>query len=215
MDTLPEKITILLADDHPTTRAGIRAILDATPDLQVIGEASNGPEIQRLVAELHPNILLLDLLMPDMSPGLMEKWVRTHYPDTITLILTAHDRDYYLATMMDAGAVGLIDKNEPSERLISAIRRAAQGEILFDSSQLGRIQRWQEEAGRKWDSLTKREREVLQLLNQGLENDEIAEKLFISPRTVIFHVSNIMHKLGAKTRLEVVTWLHKYLPENL
>ncbi|MFZ5920834.1 MAG: response regulator [Chloroflexota bacterium] len=208
-------ITILLADDHATTRAGIRALLDAAPDMQVIGEAENGLEAQRMVAELQPNILLLDLVMPDLRPTELEKWVRTHFPDTTTLILTAHNRDAYLASMEEAGAAGLVDKNEPAEKLLESIRRAARGEILFDDLQLARARRWRREAGDKWNGLSEREREVLRLLaNEGLDNAAIAERLSIAPKTASFHVEHIMKKLEVKSRLEVVAWLHKYFPDT-
>jgi NarL family two-component system response regulator LiaR len=209
------KITILLADDHPTTRAGIRAILQEASDIKVIGEADNGNDTMRLVAELSPQILLLDLQMPGPSPAELEKWVRMNYPNTITLVLTAHDRDAYLASMIDAGAVGFLSKTKRAEQLIAAIRRAARGEILFESKQLVRAQRWREEVGSKWQKLTNREREILQLLAGGLDNMTIAEKLKVSPKTIAFHVTNVLGKLDVKSRHEAIAWLHKYFPENL
>src|SRR5690242_17460719 len=130
------KITLVLADDHAVARAGIRAILSNVPDIEIIGEAENGDEVQALVAKLQPRMLLLDLKMPGKPSAEIEKWVRTNYPGTVTLVLTAHDRDSYLTQMIDAGAVGLLDKSESGERLVGAIRRAARGEILFDSAQL-------------------------------------------------------------------------------
>jgi two-component system, NarL family, response regulator LiaR len=208
-------ITILLADDHPTTRAGIRAILQEASDIKVVGEADNGNDTMRLVAELSPQILLLDLQMPGPSPAELEKWVRKNYPNTITLVLTAHDRDAYLASMIDAGAVGFLSKTERAEQLIAAIRRAAGGEILFESKQLARAQRWREEVGSKWQKLTNREREILQLLAGGLDNMTIAEKLKVSPKTIAFHVTNVLGKLDVKSRHEAIAWLHKYFPENL
>lgn len=120
-------ITVLLADDHPTTLAGIRAILRDTSDIKVIGEAENGNEVMELVPKLCPKILLLDLLMPGPSPAELEKWVRTNHPDTVTLVLTAQDRDAYLANMMDAGVAGFIVKTESSEQLITAIRPCRTG----------------------------------------------------------------------------------------
>ena len=208
-------ITVLLADDHPTTRAGIRAILQETPDIKVVGEAENGNDVIRLVVELCPQVLLLDLQMPGPSPTELERWVRKNYPETITLVLTAHDRDVYLTGMMDAGAAGFIAKTEKAEQLILAIRRAAGGEILFKSEQLARAQRWREEAGNKYKSLTKRESEILRLLAGGLDNKAIAEQLMISSKTIAFHVTNILKKLEVKSRQEAVAWLHNYMPGNL
>ena len=208
-------ITVLLADDHPTTRAGIRTILEETLDIKVVGEADNGDDVIRLVPELNPQILLLDLQMPGPSPAKLERWVRENHPDTITLILTAHDRDAYLSSMMDAGAAGFLAKTEKSENLIIAIRRAANGEILFASEQLARARRWREEAGNKYNSLTKREHEILQLLADGLDNNAIAEQLEISSKTIAFHITNILKKLGVKSRHEAIAWLHNYMPYDL
>ncbi len=97
-------ITVLLADDHPLTRGGIRAILEKAADIQIIGETGDGAEIMRLVAELRPQILLLDLVMPNLSPAELERQVRENYPETVTLVLTAHNRDAFLTSMMEAGA---------------------------------------------------------------------------------------------------------------
>src|SRR6266542_2994033 len=118
----PEKtITVLIADDHEMTRNGIHAFLAQAPDLQVVGEAQDGDEIKQLVARLGPRILLLDLIMPNLSPAELEKWVRTNYPETITLVLTSHDRDAYLATMMETAAAGYMRTDAPADRLIVAI----------------------------------------------------------------------------------------------
>src|SRR5215213_4214826 len=105
-----KKISVLIVDDHPPLRAGVRAMLEKTDDIYVIGEAESGDEAKKLLVELRPNIILLDLKMPGFSPAAFEKWARENYPQTVTLVLTAHDRDAYLANMMDAGAVGYLDK---------------------------------------------------------------------------------------------------------
>lgn len=108
MPTHAEKqITVLLAEDHPITRAGIRNTLAQAGDITVAGEAQDGPEVKQKVAELHPRVLLLDLIMPDLTPAELEKWVRKNHPNTATLVLTAHDRDAYLAAMMDAALPGI------------------------------------------------------------------------------------------------------------
>jgi len=140
-------ITLVFADDHPVARAGIRAMLSEAPDIQIVGEAENGTEVQQLVSQLQPQILLLDLKMPGRPSAEVERWVRANHPETATLILTAHDRDAYLVDMIDAGASGLLSKEASAERLVGAIRRAANGEILFDSQQFHRAQRWRKVAG--------------------------------------------------------------------
>ena len=144
---MDKKITILITDDHPIVRSGIRSALENALDMLVVGEAQDGNEAQRLIAELHPNILLLDLKMPGFSAVEVEKWVRVNYPETVVLVLTAHDRDFYLAGMMDAGAAGYLTKNKRGKNLIAGIRRAASGERLFTQEQLERARRWRETAG--------------------------------------------------------------------
>jgi len=199
-------IRLLLADDHPATRAGLRAILAQAHDIAVVGEAQDGHEARRLVAELQPHILLLDLQMPGLRSADLEKWVRTRYPETVTLVLTAHERDAYLADMADAGVAGFLSKSRPPEQLIDAIRRAARGEVLFDGEQLARIQRWREEVGQRWASLTEREREVLLLVAQGITDQQIAEKLHLQAKTVGNHVSSILKKLNVASRTEAAVW---------
>ncbi len=205
--TLQQKtITVLIADDHEITRKGIRSLLEKTPDMKVLGEAQDGDEIRRLVARCHPQILLLDLIMPNHSPVEFEKWVRTNYPETITLVLTAHDRDSYLSGMMEAGAAGYLDKKLRAGQLISAIRRAACGEYLFDKKQLERARRWRQETSCKWESLSDREREVLQMLTEGADNKAIATSLGIKIDTVEKHLENVYRKLGVTSRTEAVHW---------
>ena len=100
------RITILIADDHPLTRAGLRTILEQVPDMEVVGEAQDGDMAQVLVTELRPMVLLLDLKMPGLVAAKLERWVRMNYPEIVTLVLTSHDRDAYLAGMLEAGASG-------------------------------------------------------------------------------------------------------------
>ena len=167
MSTVEEKITVLLADAHPVTREGIRKILEQTADICVVGEAKDWIEAEKLVSELRPKVLILDLIMPGPRPSEIEKWVRENYPETITLILTAHDRDAYLAQMMDAGAAGYLSKNESGERLVSAIWRVVKGANIFDEQQLARARRWKNEIEIRLKSLTQREREILGLVAEG------------------------------------------------
>ena len=202
-------ITIVIADDHELLRAGIRTILSREAGLRVSGEAENGDQVKEIVARLRPRILLLDLKMPDTSPAELERWVRTNYPETITLVLTAHDRDTYLANMVDAGAAGYISKNESSERLVAAIRRAASGEVHFSDEQLERLQKWRGTIGKKWDSLTNREKVVLKRLAEGSNNKEIADTLGVTVKTIEYHIGNILKKLELKSRQAAIIWLHE------
>jgi DNA-binding NarL/FixJ family response regulator len=208
-----ETIRILIADDHPVTRAGIRTILEEATDIEVVGEAKDGVEAKQMVADLQPDVLLLDLVMPSLRPFEVEKWVRTNYPETVTLILTSHDRDYYLAETIRAGAVGFLTKEEAPQRLLEAVRRAARGDLLITGGQLRRVNHWREEVGERWESLTEREREVLHLLVQGLDNAAIADMLCVSVNTVRSHNSHIYSKLGVADRAEAIAFVlrHKLL----
>jgi DNA-binding NarL/FixJ family response regulator len=208
-------VRVLIADDHPVTRAGVRAILKEVPDMEVVGEARDGLEAERMVSELCPDVLLLDLVMPGLQPYEVEKWVRVNYPETVTLVLTAHDRDAYLAKTIEAGVVGYLTKDEVSLGLVQAIRRAARGEILVTGEQLARAVRWRKEVGGRWESLTGREREVLQLLVQGLGNEAVAETLCVKTKTVECHVTEVLHKLGVSSRQAAIVWVHTHLPDDL
>jgi len=200
------KISVLLVDDHPAIRAGIRAMIEDAIDIYVVGEAQNGDEARRLLEEIRPRVILLDLVIPDFSPYTFEKWVRENYPETITLVLTSHDRDAYLAHMMEAGTVGYLNKNICTEGLINAIHRAVIGETLFDDHQRARARRWREDIENKWNSLSEREKEVLQLLALGATNKFISKDLHVATKTVEKHLARLYFKLGTTSRTQAALW---------
>jgi DNA-binding NarL/FixJ family response regulator len=202
----PKKISVLVVDDHPPIRAGVRAMLEKTPDIYVVGEAENGREAEKLLDELRPDIILLDLKVPGFSPSVFEKWAREKYPETVTLVLTAHHRDAYLAGMMDAGAAGYLDKNVRAEQLIDSIRRAVSGENIFDEQQKKRARRWHEDVEKKWNSLSEREKQVLRFLAEGMSNQDIASKLNITTKTLDKHLERIYEKLEVDSRAKAVLW---------
>ena len=202
MSATSDTIRVLLADDHPALRTGIRAILEKAPDIQVVGEAKDGTEAQQLTAGLRPQVLLLDLRMPGPRPAETVAWVRAHCPETAVLVLTAHDVDGYLAAMVEVGAAGFVAKEEAPETIVEAVRRAARGEVFFSGEQYARARRWREEVGARWESLTRREQEVLALVAAGKTDREIAQELQIKVKTVGHHVSGILDKLGVTSRTE-------------
>ncbi len=209
-----ETIRVLLADDQPVALAGLHAILEQALDIEV-GEARDGVEAQQLVTDLRPEVLLLDLVMPGLRPFEIEEWVRTNHPETITLVLTAHGRDCFLAQAVEAGVAGFLTKEESPHRLVEAIRRAVKGEVLITREQLERALSWHKEVGERWERLTEREREVLRLMAEGLDNKDIAGTLGIQVRTVEQHITHILHKLGLSSRLEAVVWVRDRLAEEL
>jgi len=206
MNNFAGKISVLIVDDHPPIREGIRAMIEKTDDLCVAGEAQNGEEARRLLDEFRPRVVLLDLVMPGFSPFTFEKWARENYPDTVTLVLTSHDRDAYLANMLEAGVAGYLNKDISPDRLISAIRRAAYGDNLIDDSQKVRARHWKEDIEQKWNSLSEREKEILRLLSIGATNKFISRDMAISLRTVDKHIENIYKKLGVISRIEAAQW---------
>jgi DNA-binding NarL/FixJ family response regulator len=210
MEIPKRTIRVLIADDHPVTRQGIRAILEEAPDIEVVGEAKDGVEAKQMVAELDPDILLLDLVMPGLPVYEIEAWVRANCPTTVTLILTGHDRDYYLTKALEAGVAGFLIKEEAPQRLVEAVCCAAQGEVLISGKQFSRARSWHTEALKPWESLTERERQVLGLVVKGLANKQIAQVLTISERTVENHIHNLLSKLGVTSRAQAIGWIWQH-----
>jgi len=208
-----DKISILLVDDHPLARQGVRTTLAHARGLEIVAEAENGEQALEMVARLQPKVLLLDLKMPGMRAAEVEAWVRKNYPDVVTLVLTAHDRDFYLSEMIEAGVAGYLDKSQRGEQLISAIRRAVAGETLFTNEQLNRALRWRSEVGDKWHALSNRERQIAKLLVQGLNDAALAQTLEISHRTASHHVASLLKKLDVASRQEAVAWLIRHIPD--
>ncbi|WP_376792365.1 response regulator [Thermoflexus sp.] len=210
---MTQTIRILLADDHPTLRLGLRVLLDREPDIEVVAEAGSGEEALEKILALQPDVAVLDCQLPGLSGPAVAREIQRRGLSVRVLALSAYDYDRYLAEMWEAGACGYLLKEEPLERLASAIQRVARGEFLWTAAQIQRVQRYREIAAR-WSQLTEREREVLRWMAQGLSNKEIARQLGLTIRTVEFHAGNILQKLGAVSRLEAVLWAkeHGFLP---
>lgn len=204
-------IWILIADNHETARAGIRLILANAPDIKVVGEAKNGVEVLQLVAELQPDVLLLALEISRPCPVEITEWVRANY-DTAVLVLTAYDHDGCLAMMVGAGVAGYLTKHEVAHWLPRTIRAAHSGQCLVTREQWARIENWRATVGKRLDSLTRRERQVLHQIAQGHDNRTIASNLDISHRTVEYHITHLLGKLHLRSRLEAATWFKRHEP---
>ena len=210
----PIPIRVILVDDHAILRQGTAELLRREPDLEVIGEAGDGQQAIDLVQELRPDVVVMDVRMPGMSGVEATRHIRESWPAVQVLVLTAHDDDQYVFSLLEAGASGYLLKNAPVGDLVRAIRQVKAGESPLDPSIARKIVARMTGAGEKplpqhgetamVEELSARELEVLQLLAQGLSNRAIGEALFISDRTVQAHLTNIYAKMGVTTRLDAV-----------
>ena len=194
-----EQIRILVADDHPMLREGLVAVLATQPDFEVVGEASDGAEAVRLAASLAPDVILLDLEMPGTDGVAALKELKAAVSEASALVFTAYDTDERILGALRAGAQGYLLKGASRDEIFSAVRTVAAGGSLLEPAVTARLLRNIDGAP---DGLTPRELEVLSLLADGLPNREIAGKLFVTERTVKFHVGSILTKLDAANRTE-------------
>ena len=197
-------IRILVADDHPVVRDGLVAILSTQADFEVVGEAATGPEVIQQVIRLKPDVLLLDLEMPELDGLEALKQLQAARAEVRTIIFTAFDTDERILGAVRAGAQGYLLKGAPREELFNAVRVVYAGGSLLQPVVASKLLRQVSQPRKDVEALTRRELEVLQLIARGRQNKEIAADLAISQRTVKFHVSSIMSKLGAGNRTEVV-----------
>lgn len=208
-----DKIKIIVADDHAVVREGTRRLLENEPDMELAGEAADGEEAVRLVTELRPDVVILDISMPKMSGIEVTRHIKSSLPTTIVLILTAYDDDEYVFALLEAGAAGYLLKDAPGRELVDAVRSVYAGEpVLHPSIARKVIQRAVTGGGRDKpasvaggpDELSNREREVLHLAAQGMTNKEIADSLCISIRTVQRHLNILFNKLNVGSRTEAI-----------
>lgn len=206
------KIRLLLVDDHAVVRTGLRMMLEGESDIEIVGEAENASEALNQISLLQPEVVLMDIGLPDMSGIDATRNIKQLSPDTAVVALTIHEDEEYFFKMLDAGASGYVPKRAAPEELITAIRVTAQGEVylypslakLLVSDYL--LQSNQPKKRAALDGLTPREYEVLTLLADGASNVAIAEQLSISPKTVARHRENIMGKLNLHSRSELVKY---------
>jgi DNA-binding NarL/FixJ family response regulator len=205
-------ISIVLADDHHVVRLGVRALLEAEPDFTIVGEACDGLEAKALVERLQPDMLILDLMMPGLNGMEVLRQVRRLSPGTRVIVLSMHANEAYVVEALRHGAAGYALKQSNLLELAPAIRGTMAGrEYLSPTFSLQDIEAYKRKtvaATAPFDTLTVREREVLHLAAQGLPHAAIAEKLFISPRTVEMHRSHLMRKLNLRTQTDLVRYAH-------
>jgi DNA-binding NarL/FixJ family response regulator len=201
----PRRIRILLADDHPIVRDGLTAILGTQPDFEVVGEAANGAELVDRANALHPDVVLTDLEMPGMDGLDAIREIQRRVPETRTIVLTVFDTDDRIISAIQAGAQGYLLKGAPRGDIFEAIRVVSAGGSLLHPIATSRLMAHVRAPESPPESLTDREMDVLRLLAQGKTNREIADTLIITERTVKFHVSAIIGKLGATNRTEAVS----------
>lgn len=199
---MPDKISVLLVDDHSLVRRGFRRILEDEPDIEVTGEAADGAEAVRLAQELKPNVVVMDCAMPNMNGLLATRKILEQQPQTLVLMLSMHPEETLVRQALDAGARGYVLKNAVDLELGAAIRRVVAGETVLDS-QLSRPEALKGDRG---EHLTPRELEILQMIVEGKSNKEIATVLDLSANTVAVHRANIMDALGIHKTAELVVY---------
>ena len=209
---MSEKISLLITDDHAMVRQGIRAFLELQPDLIVLGEADSGETAVRMAAELAPDVMLMDLVMPGIGGVEATRQVKQVSPHSQVIVLTSYHEDEYIFPALRAGAISYVLKDVGPDELAEVVRKAAHGESVLHPRVAARVV--QELRGTRKDTpnlfteLSDRELEVLRLIADGRSNAEIANKLIISEKTVKGHVSNILSKLHMldRTQAAVLAW---------
>lgn len=205
-----EMIRIVLVDDHAVLRSGMRYILDVVEAVEVVGEASNGLEAIELCETLEPDIVLMDLMMPEMDGIEATRAITAAHPQTRVIVLTSFEDGDNVNAALDAGAISFLTKNISASDLTAAIQKAYANESTMSPEAVQSLIAAKKAPKVPGSNLSEREKEVLAQLAQGLTNTEIAEVLFISRATVKRHVSNILTKLDVKTRTEAVALALKY-----
>lgn len=206
------KIKLLMVDDHEIVRAGLRMLLQAQPDMEIVGEVNNGRNAIAKTKELAPDIVLMDISLPDLDGFEATRQIKRSSPNVAILALTMHESEEYFFKMLNAGASGYVPKKAAPTDLVAAIRTVHEGGVFLYPSVakalvhdfLGRVNEGSERAS--FDGLSEREQEVLKWIADGLTNQEIGDKLTISVKTVERHRANIMGKLNLHSRTELVKY---------
>lgn len=203
-------IRVAIADDHAILREGVKLLLEADPDIEVIGQASNGLEAVRVAAEQKPDVMLMDIQMPGVDGIEATERVRRQAPTTKVLVLSQIDNEEYLVRVLQAGAMGYVLKQNASEELVAAVHTVQKGHVYMTPSMASRFVqmyfRKEEEKKDRSKQLTPREQDVLKGIADGLTNRQIADDLNVSIKTVQTHRGNIMEKLNLHDRVELVKY---------
>lgn len=212
--------TVLLVDDQRLVRAGLRMLLESTPDLTVVGEAADGVQAVRLAAEHTPDLILMDLRMPGMDGATATAHIMASHPATKVLVLTTFDDDEHLYPALAAGASGYLVKDTDPDDLLTAIRRTNDGDLLFSPALMRRLVDRALTAApgpaatAMTTPLTARERDVLALVAEGYGNQEIADRLHLGVTTVKKHIANLMDKTGSDNRVRLAIYAVRTLPPH-
>ena len=201
-------IRILIVDDHSVVRQGLQMFLALDPELEIVGEAKNGVEALRLAHQLKPDVVLMDLLMPEMDGVAATEAIRRELPDVEVIALTSVLEDKAIFDAIRVGAIGYLLKDTEGDKLCEAIKAAAAGQVRLSPKVAARLMR-EVRAPESPEALTERETEVLRALARGLSNKEIAVALFITEKTVKTHVSNVLSKLGVPSRTRAALYALK------
>ncbi|MGH3090072.1 MAG: response regulator [Rubrobacteraceae bacterium] len=196
-------VKVLITDDHPVVRMGIRGMISGEPGFEVIGEAENGKQAVELTSELHPHVVLMDLRMPEMDGVTATEKIKKSHPEVHVLVLTTYESDADILRAIESGATGYLLKDTPREDLFAAIRNVAKGKSPLAPEVASRLM--QRMRSPKEEALSAREIEVLNLVAQGTSNKQIAKELWIGETTVKSHLLHIYEKLGVTDRTAAVT----------
>lgn len=212
------QITVVLADDHQVVRQALRSLLDGQAGVKVVDEAPNGAQAIKLVMAHRPDVLVVDLAMPDMNGFAVAEKLQTEVPETAIVVLSMYNNPSYVVEALLSGATAYVLKEAPAHELVSAIQSVVRGERYLSSGIDAKkidalLTDEQAKAGDPWLKLTTREHEVLQLAANGLTSKQIAEKLEVSPRTAEKHRANLMKKLGLKTPAQLVRYVMERGPQ--
>ena len=207
-------VTVLLADDHPIVRQGLRHLFEEAAEMKIVGEASDGLQAVQLTEKLKPNVLIVDIMMPDLNGLEVIRQVKERSPGTSSIVLSMQSADVYVVEALKAGALGYVLKDTGPSEMLNAVQQVVQGQRYLSPRISERlidvlIQTVEKAPADPYQTLTNREREVLQMTAEGMSSSEIGKRLSISPRTAELHRGRMMNKLGLRNQTELIRYALK------